>query len=173
MLLLCLHHCLNLFLYMLNFSLFHGTFLSSCKHSIILPISKTNNPSFLSSFRPILLSPFLSKLLEYICFSQLNAFVSNFNILPSCQYGFRRFYSTMTELLHISDVVLHNFDNCRLTSIVALDFTKAFDTINHDLLLVKLKLYDLSHLALSLICLFLTNRTQQVLVYNSFLLFSS
>jgi len=40
----------------------------------------------------------------------------------------------------ISDVVLRNFDNCRLTSIVALDFTKAFDTVNHDLLLVKLKL---------------------------------
>ena len=67
--------------------------------------------------------------------------------------------------------MLRNFDNCRLISIIALDFTKAFDIINH-LLLDKLKLCGLSQLALSLICSFLTNRTQQILVYNPFPLFS-
>ena len=107
----------------LNFSFSHNTFPSSRKHSIVLPILKTNNPSSPSSFRPILLPPFFSKLLEYICFSQLNAFVSNFNILPSCQSGFHRSHST-TELLHISDIVLRNFDNCHLTFIIALNFTK-------------------------------------------------
>ena len=92
---------------------------------------------------------------------------------PPVSLVFHRSHST-TELLHISYVVLRNFDNCRLTSTVALDFTKAFDTVNHDLLL--LKLCGLSHFALSLICSFFTNRTQQILythVYNLFSLFSS
>ena len=157
---------------MLNFSPFHSIFPSSWKHSIVLPILKTNNPSSPSSFRPISLPSFLSKL-EYNCLSQLNAFVSNFNILPSWQSDFRQSHSTTMELLHIFDVMLRNFDNCRLTSIVALDFTKIFDIINHDLLLAKLKLCGLSHPAFSLICSFPTNRTQQVLVYNPFPLFSS
>ncbi|KYN29152.1 hypothetical protein ALC57_01425 [Trachymyrmex cornetzi] len=97
MLLLCLPQCLDPLLFILNFALSHSTFPSFWKHSIVLPIPKTNNPS--SPFRLISLPPFLSKVLECICFSQLNAFISEFNVLPSCQSGFRQSHSTTTELL--------------------------------------------------------------------------
>ena len=72
MLLLCLSHCLDPFLYMLNFSLSHSTFPSSWKHSIVLSIPKTPNPSSPSSFRSISLPPLLSKLLDCIYYTSHN-----------------------------------------------------------------------------------------------------
>ena len=82
-------------------------------------------------------------------------------------------HSTTTELLHLSHCVLRGFDSGHLSAIVALDLTKAFATINHDLLLAKLRIYGLSPSAISLLCSFLSNRTQQVLIHNPFPLLSS
>ena len=163
---------------MSNFSFSRSTFPSSWKHSIVLPLSKTNNSSSPLSFRPISLPPFFSKLLECICFSQLAhslmSFISNFNILSSCQSDFRRSHSMATEMLYISDVVLRNFDKSPYFHRCAglhksFRYRQSWPTI----LLVKLKLCGLSHLAFSLICSFLTNHTQQILIYNPFSLFSS
>ena len=79
--LLYLLHCLDPLLYMLNFSLSQNTFFSFWKHSIVFPILKTRNPSSPSFFHSISLASLLSKLFDFICFLQFNAFISNFIII--------------------------------------------------------------------------------------------
>jgi len=165
--------CLDPLLFILNSCLTKGTFPSAWKHSTVLPLPKVSNPSSFTSLRPISLPPFLSKILERIIFTQLNHFLCNNKIIHDFQSGFRKHFSTTTSLLHLSDSVLRAFDNHSLSALVALDFSKAFDTVNHDLLLAKLRYYNLSNLAISLLRSFLLNRSQSVLVRNPLPLLSS
>ena len=173
MLLFCVPWCLDSLLHILNTCLERGIFPSAWKRSIIYPLPKTPNPSSPSSLRPISLPPFLSKLLEYICFRQLTQFFTSNSCIPNFQSGFRKRYSTTTSLLHMSDSVLRSYDEGLLSLIVALDFSKAFDTVNHALLLSKLQYYGLSPSALSLLRSFLTARFQQVLIRRPLPILSS
>jgi len=89
------------------------------------------------------------------------------NSILDCQSGFRSFHSfTATELLHLSDTVLRGLDSGLLTSLIALDFLRVFDIIDHELLLLKLLPSDLSCSALSFLRSFLTNRSQRVFFFN-------
>ena len=108
-------------------------------------------PPPLILLRPISLTPFLSKVLEKLCFVQLLRYFDSCSAIPPFQSGFRRGHSTSTALLHISDTVLRAFDSRRLTCITSLDFSKAFDTIDHNLLCAKLGYLGLSSSALSLL----------------------
>ena len=139
MILSCLPQCLDFVLYILNYSTSLSTniFPSTWKQSVVIPIPKNNNFSSPSSFCPISIPPFLSKLLECICFNQLNDFFRKCNAVPECQSGFRGSHNTTTELLHLSNAVLHSFDSGLLISLIAFDFSK-FNTIDHELLLLKL-----------------------------------
>jgi len=149
MLLLSAPACLNPLLFILNYCLTNGTFLSAWKHSTVLPLPKSSNPTSVISLHPITLPLFLSKILERIIFIQLNHFLCNNKIIHEFQSGFRKHFSTTTSLLHLSDAVLRAFDSHSLSALVALDFFKAFDTVNHELLLAKLHYYtyptQLSH----------------------------
>lgn len=145
--------------------------LSLCMEAIYSsPYSKgisTIFPHVISSY--LSSSLYLSKILERITFNQLNQFLQANRIIPECQSGFRRHFSITTSLLHLSDSVLRAFD----VALVALDFSKAFDTINHELLIAKLHHYNLSDTALSLFRSFLAHRVQLVLIQNPFPTFSS
>ena len=173
MLLFCIPWCLDTLLHIINACLDRGVFPQMWKRSIVHPLPKSLNPSSPSSLRPISLPPFLSKLLEHVCFRQLNRFFSTNNIIPSLQSGFRQHYSTTTSLLRISDSVLRAFDRSLLTTIITLDFSKAFDTVNHDLLVAKLSYYGVSESALALLRSFLSSRYQQVIIRKPFPLLSS
>lgn len=164
MLILSIPGCLDPFFPILNSCLTKSVFPSAWKWSIVRPIPKVSQPSSLTSSRPISLSPFLSKILERIMFNQLNQFLQANSIIPECQSGFRQHFSTTTFLLHLSDSVLRTFDVGSLSALVALDFSKAFDTINHKLLIAKLHHYNLSDTALSLFRSFLAHRVQLVLI---------
>jgi len=173
MLLLSLPACVDPLLFILNSCITKATFPTAWKHSTVLPLPKVSNPSSFTSLRPITLPPFLSKILERIIFIQLNHFLCNNKIIHEFQSGFRKHFSITTSLLHLSDVVLSAFDSQSLSALVALDFSKAFDTVNHDLLLAKLRYYNLSLSTVSLLRSFLLNRSQSVLVRNPLLSFSS
>jgi len=80
--------------------------------------------------------------------------------------------STITALLHLSNTALSNVDNSLLSILVALDFSKAFNTVNHELL-AKLHLYGLSLAALSFLHSYITNRFQYMFVHNPLPMFSS
>lgn len=130
MILLCLPHCIDPLLSIINKCLSTGNFPSAWKQLVVFPIPKSQNPSSLSSFRPITIPPFLSKILERVWFHQLSVFLQSTNAIPTFQSGFRRYHSTTTSLLHISDSVLKSYDAGSLSALVGLDFSKAFDTVN-------------------------------------------
>ena len=170
MVLYCIPHCLDPILHIFNSSLSSGTVPSIWKHAIVHPIPKSpasSKAQDLSSLRPISLIPFLSKLFERLCCRQLQHFVEQCGVLPNHQSGFRRGFSTTTSMLHISDTILRALDSSRLAVITSLDFSKAFDTLDHDLLIAKLHHIGLSPLALNWFRSYLTARSQQVVVVNA------
>lgn len=156
--------CLDPLLHIYNSSLITGVFPEAWKNSVVRPIPKSHDSVTLSYLRPIATPPFLSKLLEKICAEQIVRFLDNHNLLSKFQSGFRRDHSTTTALAHVSDRVLTAIDNKQLSAIITLNFSKAFDTIGHELLLSKMHKFGIKDVALSWFRSYLTNRTQQVIV---------
>ena len=91
-----------------------------------------------NNYRPITVLPTVSKILEKAVHIQLYAYLTNNKIITSKQFGFRPKLSTGTALAHFTDNILQNMDTGRFTGAVFLDLSKAFDTIDHHLLLQKL-----------------------------------
>lgn len=109
------------------------------KKAIIVPINKIAVPMTVSDYRPIaLLSP-LSKILERLGSDQITQFLEKFSILDPWQCGFRRGHSTATALLKLVNDVRAGMDRRRVTVLVLFDFSKAFETVHHGILLSKLR----------------------------------
>jgi len=149
-----------------NHCLQSHTFPDSWKVSLIKPLSKTRNPSSLCDLRPISILPVLSKMFERLVAQQLRDHLTRSNILPIMQSGFRAGYGCPAALLNITDDVLRAMDAGQATILVALDYSKAFDTINHSLLLSILKFIGLGDGALALFRSYLLGR-KQVVKYGS------
>lgn len=143
-----------------------SVFPSVWKIAKVLPLSKLDQPQDYSDLRPLSILPVLSKVLERIMCDQLNDFINKFNILPENQSGFRRNYSCTTALLNIVDDILSAHDSNKVTVMILLDFSKAFDTINHEILLAKLHHFGFSDQALGLFGSYLGGRSQCVSVGN-------
>ena len=124
-----------------NCSLQTGVFPTAFKTAVVKPLLKKSNvdPNVLNNYRPVSNLPFLSKILEKLVFNQVNAFLNMNNILEKYQSGFRRNHSTETALLKILNDTRCNLDNHKLTVLVLLDLTAAFDTVDHHILLNRLR----------------------------------
>ena len=94
--------------------------------------------------------------------SQIKSYVSEFDLLQKEQSGFREHHSCMTALTKMTETWLSEMDSGNLTGAVLLDFSKAFDLVNHSILLHKLKVYRFSEQTLSLLNSYLLGRTQKV-----------
>ena len=150
--------------FLINKCLISSYFPLVWKCANVLPVPKVSNPSGISDFRAISILPILSKVLEKVMYNQLNSFATSKNILPSTQSGFRSLHSTTTALLHVSDEILRACDKGMTTSLVLLDFSRAFDTLDHAMLLAKLKYFGLSERAVKLFSSYLDNRKQRVCI---------
>ncbi|CAK1581438.1 unnamed protein product [Parnassius mnemosyne] len=122
----------------INESIHTKIFPDPWKLTKIKPIPKNPNVQEINNFRPISISPTLSKILERVVCSQLKRYLEDNHILPETQSGFRRGYGTETALLHVTDDITADYDKGKSSILVLLDFTRAFDCINHDILLAKL-----------------------------------
>lgn len=136
---LCLPHVLPILCNIVNDSLRMSVYPEMWKIGIITPIPKKEGSDNLNNLRPITILPFLSKLLERVVCKQLVQHCDVNNIIPYCQSGFRQYHSTTTALLKIVDDILKAWDEDKITMLVLLDLTKAFDMIDHTLLLAKLR----------------------------------
>lgn len=131
---------------------------------MITPIPKVGNSGLVSDLRPISILPVLSKIFERIVASQLRVFLEKHGVLPGCQSGFRSGYGCPSALLSITDDVFSALDRGELTALVMLDFSKAFDTINHGLLLSILRFIGLGELSLTFFKNYIFGRTQRVVL---------
>ena len=133
-------NCIKLpLLHIFNTSFISGIFPNELKISKVCPIFKHGSKTDLNNYRPISILPSLSKILEKILYIRLDNFFSDNNILSNSQYGFRRHRSTTSAIIELNDHVLKNFDKQFYTAGIFLDFKKAFDCVNHQILLTKLE----------------------------------
>ena len=161
MLTLVLPHLSEYLTFIINTSLTNNVFPDTWKYSNIIPVPKKNNPTDMSYFRPISMLPTILKIIEKIVSNQLNVFLTEKNILPVVQSGFRRDHSTTTALLHVTDDIFKTGDEKKNTCLILLDYNKAFDTLNHATLCTKLKYFGLSEQAIAFIHSYLINRYQR------------
>lgn len=151
--------------HILNCALEIGYFPTQWKHSLISPIPKKNNPTNFGDLRPITIIPALSKILEKVVYLQVYDYViANNNIVSPLQSGFRKGHSTTTVLANITDNILRALDAGQATALILLDFSKAFDTIDHNLLCAKLTYYGFDETAVNFFQSYLSDRVQSVII---------
>ena len=150
-----------------NKCLTSGTFPQLLKPAKVIPIYKADSRMLASNYRPISLLPIIGKLFEKIIFKRISSFVTKYNILFRRQYGFQNAKSTEHAVLDIQENILNSLENHRIPCCIFLDFAKAFDTVNHSILLSKLNHYGIRGQAFKLIESYLTDREQCVQLNES------
>ena len=128
----------------------------------VIPLYKKGDKLNVSNYRPISLLSSLSKILEKVVYRRTVYFLKTHSIFSNFQFGFREKHNTEHALLNFIDKVAHALDNSSHLVGIFLDFSKAFDTINHDILLFKLSHYGVRGKALEWFRSYLSNRRQYV-----------
>ena len=151
----------------LNQSLSTGIFPDSLKIAKITPIFKKENPHLTDNYRPISLLPSISKVFEKNVYNQIYEYFTENKLLYESQYGFRKFHSTELAALEMSDKITTHLDQGKIPLAIFLDLSKAFDTIDHTILIDKLRYYGLKGNSLNWFKSYLSNRKQYVEYNNS------
>ena len=135
-------------------------FPATWKIAKIVPGPKPGkNPKLPDSYRPISLLNTTSKILESLILEKITDHVTEHNLLNHDQFGFRRGHSTTLQLCRIADVVTTNFSTKRITAMVCLDLSKAFDTVYQDAMVFRLHKLDLPVRLIQLIRNYLSHKT--------------
>ena len=167
LLLECLDSLLPCITAVFNNSLVSGVFPSVYKSALVKPLLKkmSLDPDDLKNYRPVSNLSFLSKILERIVLSQLNEHLNHNNLLSPLQSAYRPNHSTETALLRIVNDLLTAMDNNKICILTLLDLSAAFDTIDHQILLTRLRhSFGISGPALSWFSSYLSNRTHAVTI---------
>ena len=143
-----------------NASINTGIFPDDFKIAIISPIHKSGRKTNCDNYRPISVLPSVAKIFERLITEQLETYLESNSILAEQQAGFRKMHSTQTSLLNITNQWLMNMDKGCLNGVIFLDLKKAFDCVDHDVLVKKMYYYGIRGLTLKLFPSCLTNRTQ-------------
>ena len=132
----------------------------------MIPVFKKEDASLLKNYRPVSVLPIVSKIYERIMQKQILEYIGKHLSPHLC--GYRRGYSTQTALISMLEKWKLFIDNKGFAGGVLMDLSKAFDTINHQLLLAKLYAYGFSKQALAIICSYLSNPKQRIKINNVF-----
>ena len=145
-----------------NLSIRTGVFPSRWKEARVTPIFKSGDIQDKGNYRPISILPILSKIIERHVHKHLYNFLMEYKLLHSGQSGFRHSHSCETALLKIIDTWIDAMNRGDLNGVIFIDLRKAFDLVNHDLLLQKLQLYHCNDRSLAWFKSYLSDRKQCV-----------
>ena len=145
-----------------NLSFSTGVHPERLKVAKVIPIYKSGSKMLTSNFRPISLLSNLNKILEKLMFKRVYSFLEKENIIYNNQFGFRPKHSTNHALISITEQIKEALDNGQYACGVFVDFQKAFDTVNHEILLKKLYRYGIRGSTFNWFKSYLTDRLQFV-----------
>ena len=150
-----------------NKSFLTGIVPSKLKIAKVIPLYKAKDPALFSNYRSISLLPVFSKILERLMYNRLYNFLTEHNILSTNQFGFRKKYSTFLALMDLVANISKNIDEGNYSIGIFLDLSKAFDTIDHTILLDKLCRYGVRGVTLNWFKHYLNDRKQFVSYSNT------
>jgi len=145
-----------------NLSLAQGVFPDKLKLSRVVPVHKNGKTDICDNFRPIALQSNISKILEKLVCTKLTNHLDLNKIIHPSQFGFQRFKNTEQNLIHFVNFISEALNNGDFCIGVFLDLKKAFDTVDHQILLMKLEYYGIKGLELNWFKSYLSNRSQVV-----------
>ena len=149
--------------YLFNLSIENGIFPDDLKIAKVTSIYKAVDKSGLSNYRPISVLSCFSKFLERIMYNHLHKYLTENKILYPQQFGFQTGHSTEHAIVHLVDQILESFEYNKYTLGVFIDLSKAFDTVDHSILLKKYGVTDQNH---SWFKNYLSNRKQFIQINN-------
>ena len=144
---------------LVNTSIVTRAFPESWKVATVVPIFKSGDPTVPSNFRPISLLSHLSKVTEKVVCDQLSSYLAHHNALNDCQFAYRHGHSTEDAVLSAVDWVSQAVDEGEICTITTADLSKAFDSVDHGVLLAKLGWYGIDS---SWFASYLSGRSQVV-----------
>ena len=147
-----------------NLSFSTGVFPEKLKTSSVLPLFKKDSKLICGNYRPISLLSNISKLLEKLMYSRLYRFLNIYNCITELQFGFRANHSTSHALVSITEKIREALDTGHFACGIFIDLQKAFDTVDHDILVSKLEYYGARGIAKSWFTSYLHNRKQFVTI---------
>ena len=158
----CYNELRHIIFHLCHKSLSTGIFPDKLKIAKVLPFFKTDDKTLLNNYRPISILPCFSKIFERIMYNRVYDHLISNNLLYKQQFGFQKNHSTEHAILHLVNELTKSFKQQKYTLGVFIDLSKAFDTVNHAVLLEKLKCYGISGIYWKWFQSYLKNRLQYV-----------
>ena len=146
---------------LINASFKQSKFPSALKKALVKPVHKKDCIEDPSNYRPLSILPVLSKVFERAAANQIVAYLNEHNLLNEIQHAYRKGHSTETCLNEITDFIYEEIDKGNLVGLASLNLSKAFDSIDHDLLIEKLRSLNLGENSLNWCSSYLTGRKQK------------
>jgi len=158
----------DVFVHLVNMCLSQGIFPDEMKVVRVIPLYKSGDGKLITNYRPVSILPIFSKIFERVIYNRILTFINDNNLIYNLQFGFRKNYNTTMAVITLIDKIVTGIDKNEMTLGTFLDFSKAFDTINHVISLNKLNKYGIRGVANRLIGNYLSNRKQFVSYDNSY-----
>ena len=131
----------------MNLSIINGVVPNELKVAKVVPIYTSGDRRLINNYRPVSVLPCFSKILEKLMYNRISNFIHKHNLLNEYQFGFRQKRSTNQALIVLLDKITAALDNGDIVLGVFLDFSKAFDTVDHQILLNKMYKYGIRGIA--------------------------
>ena len=133
--------------HVMNLSIINGVVPNELKVAKVVPIYKSGDRRLINNYRPVSVLPCFSKILEKLMYNRISNFIDKHSLLNEYQFGFRQKRSTNRALIVLLDQITAALDKGDIVLAVFLDFSKAFDTVDHQILLNKMYKYGIRGIA--------------------------